>query len=470
LYHFRVQLVERLLKAIRKQGLIKPGDRVAAAVSGGADSVALLLLLVELRAELGIVLSVAHVNHKLREGESDADQRFVEDLCLSHALELHCQAAPLHPNQHTGIEATARDLRYKFFCRLAAENGGMKIVTGHTRDDQAETVLLRILRGTGIRGLAGIHPRIVLRQQGSTVGEVVRPLLGFRRAELRDFLRAREQTWREDSTNQDPQFLRNRVRHAVLPILQESFGDAVVDNLSDLAEIARAEDGHWAVSHPEIRARASALDAAALLSMPIAMQRRLIRAWIETHAPDTAVSFPMIEEVRELTSEAPGKVLEIASGDRIRRTRESLQFETLEAQAGANDYAYSLSIPGKIAIPELGISIQATIAQISDVPETERIYLLDPDRLPQALTVRNWQPGDRFWAAHTKGPRKLKELLNDRHVVGLEKKMWPVLAAGQELVWVRGFAAHNSLSPQPGSKRALWIREVGGKWPHRWTA
>ncbi len=158
-------LAQRLLKTIRKQESIQAGDRLAVAVSGGADSVALLRLLLELRAELGIVLSVAHVNHKLRAEESDEDERFVAELARVHGLEQHACEAPIEridPNQRSGIrsgiESAARELRYGFFRQLAREGRAAKIATAHTLDDQAETVLLRIFRGTGIRGLSGVHP------------------------------------------------------------------------------------------------------------------------------------------------------------------------------------------------------------------------------------------------------------------------------------------------------------------------
>ena len=241
------ELAEQLRNTIRKYGSIRPGDRVAAAVSGGADSVALLCLLLELRAEFGIVLSVAHVNHKLRGEESDQDERFVAQLAQRHGLELHACDAPIagghipetrseagseassdvrsdvRPNSGSeiggGIEAVARKLRYSFFRQLARDGRVSKIATAHTLDDQAETVLLRIFRGTGIRGLSGIHPRIVFEEKGHAFGELVRPLLGFRRAALQEFLRQQGQSWREDSSNRDISFLRNRVRHRLLPLL-----------------------------------------------------------------------------------------------------------------------------------------------------------------------------------------------------------------------------------------------------------
>ena len=341
------------MKAIRKQESMRAGDRVAVAVSGGADSVALLCLLLDLRAELGIVLSVAHVNHKLRGEESDEDERFVAKLAQQHGLELHACDAPIgggHDSEVgsksvqesagnrsgngfcnpfgdrsgiSGIEAAARELRYGFFRQLAregysSEGRDLKIATAHTLDDQAETVLLRIFRGTGIRGLSGIHPRIVFEEQGHAFGELVRPLLGFRRAALQEFLRERGQSWREDSSNRDIAFLRNRVRHRLLPMIGKEFGEAAIEHMGELAEIARAEEEHWerrirrfaarawrcdetrqAASLPGLRRVADA-PAGSTAAADARMAGNRIRA-------DLSISFRLIEEALDLARGAAGR-------------------------------------------------------------------------------------------------------------------------------------------------------------------
>jgi len=427
----------------------------------------LLLFLLELRPELGIVLSVAHVNHGLRGEESDADQRFVAEFAKKNGLELHAQKAPLNRPPASGIEGTARKLRYDFFRQLACDRKVSRIATAHTLDDQAETVLLRILRGTGIRGLSGIHPRLVFEASGRAYGEIVRPLLGFRRAEMESFLRERGQDWREDSSNRDLAFLRNRVRHRLLPLLKEDFGSASVENLADLAEIARAEEDHWQAGHPEIRGHGStgniktgALTVASLLSLPVASQRRLIRSWLEANLSDLSVSFRLIEEMRDLAGGPAGKKFELPGGQFVRRTQRDLCLEPGTPQETVH-YEYRLAVPGQVEIRELGIRIEALLAERKNVPETEHEQLLDPARLPRELTVRNWSPGDRFWPAHTKEPQKVKELLNDRHLIGLEKKLWPVAVAQDlGLVWMRGFAVPAGLQPPSGSSRVLCIHEM----------
>jgi len=464
LYHFPVhELAKRLLKKIRKQELIQAGDRLAVAVSGGADSVALLALLLALRADLGIVLSIAHVNHKLRGQESDEDEHFVVQLAHEHGLELHTRTAPLVA-ANSGIEAAARKLRYDFFRQLARAGRVTKIATAHTLDDQAETVLLRILRGTGIRGLSGIHPRLVFEGKD----EVVRPLLNFRRTDLEAFLRDRGQRWREDSSNRDLAFLRNRLRHRLLPLLKEDFGLAAVENLADLAEIARAEEEHWELAHPEIRRDRDCQETVerllALTSfsrLPLAAQRRSIRGWLKTNVHDLNVSFRLIEEVRDLAGGPSGRQLELPGGHFVRRTQQGLCLEPPSVHTVPSDYEYVLLVPGQVELPEMGIRIEALLTQRSSVPDRERDRLLDPAHLPKELTVRNWRPGDRLWPAHTKEAKKVKELLNDHHIVGAAKGRWPVaVAEGRGVVWMRGFSTPAELQPRPGGSRVLWIHVI----------
>jgi len=505
-------LAERLLKAIRREESICAGDRLAVAVSGGADSVALLCLLLELRSELGIVLSVAHVNHKLRGEESDGDEQFVANLARQHALELHICEAPVDamqksgniPSVISGIEAAARDQRYGFFRQLARDGRVAKIATAHTLDDQAETVLLRMFRGTGIRGLSGIHPRIIFEEQGRVVGELVRPLLSFRRIALQEYLRQCGQAWREDSSNSNIAFLRNRVRHHLLPLIAREFGEAAIEHMGELAEIARAEEEQWSVASgqlpvsfqypalstqhntPESEAQlpstlesdaplgaamrpgtpqAASLPVASLLVLPLAAQRRLVRAWLETAAPDLSISFRLTEEALELACGPAGRRLELPGGSHLRRGRHDLLLglEPLGKEGDPADYEYALPVPGVVEVPELGACIEARTVDAADVPENERGQLLDVGRVPKEVLIRNWRPGDRFWPAHTAAARKVKELLSDRHATGAEKKLWPVaVARGCGLVWMRGFAVPAAFQAPSGASQAIWIRQIAG--------
>jgi tRNA(Ile)-lysidine synthase len=459
------RLAKRLLQALRRQELLRAGDRVAVAVSGGADSVALLFLLEELRPELGIVLSVAHVNHKLRGPESDEDEIFTANLATRLGLECETTAAPVkgsgsgHARGTPGIEAAARQLRYEFFRGLAERGRVNKVATAHTLDDQAETVLLRIFRGTGIRGLAGIHPRLQFggaRASNKSAVEVIRPLLGFRRVELRQYLSSRSQPWREDSTNADSAFLRNRVRHRLLPLIIEEFGDAAIQHMAELAEIARAEEEYWAGEQIDAVKSSAGFDLRNL-ARPLAVQRRQVRAWIKANAPEAGISFPLIEEILELARGPAGKKLALpGEAGTVRRSRSDLMFE-VAVRAAAVGYEYVLPVPGAVTVPELEATIESKIVEVETVPESERNNLLDPARVADSLTIRNWRPGDRFWPAHTARERKVKELLADLHATGAKKKLWPV-AVDQKgsIVWMPGFAAPASFAP--GNARAVCIR------------
>jgi tRNA(Ile)-lysidine synthase len=199
------------------QEFLKAGDRVAVAVSGGADSVALLHMLLELREKLGILISIAHFNHQLRGRASDADEKFVAQLAVKYSLELHVARADVAAKakrDKSNLEETARRARYAFFEGLISAGLATKIAVAHTADDQAETVLAHILRGTGLAGLGGIHP---------VAGHVVRPLLTVRRSDLRAYLRARKQPWREDATNRDTTKTRARIRKKLMPLLEKNF-------------------------------------------------------------------------------------------------------------------------------------------------------------------------------------------------------------------------------------------------------
>ena len=483
-------LAERLLRTIRKKELLRAGDRVAVAVSGGADSVALLCLIAEIRGELGIVPMVAHVNHKLRGSESDEDERFVAELAAKFGLELERVDAAVEGD--SGIESSARRLRYEFFRELARSGRASKIATAHTLDDQAETVLLRVFRGTGIRGLAGVHPRIVLRDGTRAVGEVVRPLLGFRREELRDYLRTRRQDWREDSSNLDLKFLRNRVRARLLPLIAEDFGEAAIEHMGELAEIARAEEefsSQYSASFPSLKmppnlAEESSIRSAGeklaldrleldqLLSLPLALQRRVVRSWIEANAPETGISFRLIEEILELALATPGKVIELPVGNAqpaskqrsVRREQRELVITAGGPAAdseAAEEYECVLTLPGDATVPELRARVEARVVDVESVPENERDRLLDPLSSGNKVTIRNWRAGDRYWPAHTASQKKVKELLGDRHAAGAEKKLWPVaVSESGSLVWMRGFPVPAALRARSGT--GILIRVIKG--------
>ncbi len=524
LYHVRVpELAQRVLDHVRRQELLAPGERVGIAVSGGIDSVALLRVMVELRDELGIVLSIVHFNHKLRGPESEADQQFVSSLAHQHGLEFYCDSDDVAGHareQGISLETAARELRYGFFRHLIREGSspGLKsgpehsvnprldnILTGHTLDDQAETVLMRLIRGSGMRGLGAIHPRIPVEDDdGEICGEIIRPLLGTRRRELESYLSKAGQSWREDATNAEVKFTRNRIRKLLVPLLEKEFNPAVAENLAELAEIARGEEDYWANevagwmgtgvhwSEPDwartVRSagalvqigsasKNSATDLGSLqsrieqapwsvmnasldrlwfLGEPLAVQRRVIKAiGDEAGIP---LEFKHVEEIVTFAVEdgPGGKELSLPLGWKLRREAHDFLFVTpdLRERQEAADYEYDLTRGAPLRIPELGSTIELK-GVVAEAEGYNPDQLLNADCLPGLLKVRNWRPGDRFWPSHTKSPKKIKELLQERHVPQAERRLWPVVVSGDEIVWVKGFAVPSRFQAKPGSD--AWV-------------
>lgn len=503
-------LVQRLLAHIRQHEFLHAGDRVGVAVSGGLDSVALLRLLLELRHELGIVISVVHFNHKLRGEESDADEGFVRALAAEHQLEFHGQSgdvAQLAADQHLSIEAAARQARYEFFATLLtapAETALHKIATAHTLDDQAETIMMRVVRGTGLRGLGGIHPRLVIENEDDeAAGEIIRPLLGTRRRELESYLTEIHQSWREDSSNSSHHFTRNRMRQRVMPLLEREFNPSVAENLAELAELARAEQDYWdseaagwlgtvvqwaepewarskaaagsalnslvqissAAAPPEIEtttAVTATISRPWLVSEPVAVQRRLIKTVAEQAG--IPLEFKHVEEILRFAADAgpSGKELSLPLGWKLLREAESVVFAppAPEEYEHPRDYEHPFPIPGSVSLPDLGIVVEAIV--VENAGEWAAQFpgaLLTPEIGGSSLILRNWRPGDRFWPAHTSAPKKIKELLQERHIPLPQRKLWPVLARGEEIVWLRGFPVPAALKAGP-SGPAVLVREA----------
>jgi len=493
MYYVPVQrLGQSLLEYIREHGLLKAGDRVGIAVSGGADSVALLRLLLELRKEVGVVLSVIHFNHKLRGPESEEDERFVAELAQRHKLELRRESgdvAAYAAEKHLSLETAAREMRYRYFRQLLLEGRLNRIATGHTLDDQAETVLLKIVRGAGGRGLAGIYPRLsatssqlsaLSSQQGQNPEAfIIRPLLGTRRRDLEAYLLALGQTWREDKSNRDLRHMRNRVRHGILPRLERYLNPAVREALAETAEIARAEEEYWAKEVARVlplvwvaamgRRRDSQRDAgptggtlrlSALTELPLALHRRVVRAASESLG--LQLDFQHVEQILALCSNRAGSTVLPDAWVVSRKTGE-LRFESKRETSKESEYEYHLSVPGSVEVRETESRFEAVLVSGNAAEGYNPEDLINQARLAAELKVRNWRPGDRFWPAHTKVAKKIKELLQERHVAGPERKLWPVVVSGTDVVWVRGFRAAAQLRPSRGDDKAVLLREIALK-------
>src|SRR5437867_3322938 len=440
----------------------------------------------ELRTELGVVLSVVHFNHKLRGLEADADEQFVAELASQNKLEFHRESGDVtaySAAKHLSLETAAREMRYGFFNQLLAEGRGNRVATAHTLDDQAETVLLRVVRGAGTRGIAGIYPQLSVSSSQFSVGgqasvagrqqvcsSIVRPLLGVRRKELEAYLIAEEQKVREDSSNRDLQHAHNRVRHGILPRLERNLNPAVREILAETAEIARAEEEYWNAEVGRIlegsrgRRRSQGEAGAAVglenfVALPLALQRRLVRAAAENFG--LRLEFRHVEEILELISNGcPGKAA-LPDGWMASIDKGELKFEPApQISESIRDYRYLLPVPGKVPVLETGTLFEVVLISAEKPEACNAENLLDLGAIAGKLMVRNWHAGDRFWPAHTKAPKKVKELLQEKHVTGEERKLWTVLVSGEEIVWVRGFPTPARLQPRQAVKNVIAIREA----------
>ena len=489
-------LAGRLAVSLQRQFHVRAGERIGVAVSGGADSVSLLLLLLELREKLGIVLSVAHFNHKLRGKASDADEKFVAKLAAKHNLVFHAERADVAAQakrEKTNLEDAARRARYAFFARLVEEGHVQRVAVAHTADDQAETVLAHILRGTGLAGLGGIHP---------IAGCVIRPLLDFRRTELRTYLRARKQTWREDLTNKDVTRLRARIRTKLLPLLEKQFQPAVVEHLVTLSELAREDEafldllveerlattvqksgGEFRISvsdllHSSKRERhntevTEATKNSEKNSCTAALSKRLVRriaAGVKHKGAEIGARH--VEAVLELARHGQsGKLLQLPGGVEVRLEGSDLFFSArlLSNQTRATgkprrEYEYRIDLKDgetTLKLPELGCAFRFTVI---DWPtkrgETRCIgAVLDRDRLQFPLLLRNWRPGDKLHPLGHQKAHKLKRLLQEKRLSRGEREGWAVLTSGGVVVWARRFPVAAGFAANEETREGILIAE-----------
>jgi tRNA(Ile)-lysidine synthase len=484
-------LPNRVLRFIRRNALLRAGQRVAAGVSGGADSVALFLLLGELREELGIALLVAHFNHRLRGDAADADEQFVADLAARHGVEFiarRCDVRAVAAEHGWNLEDAGRRLRYSFFEELVSNHQADRVAVGHTADDQAESVLAHVLRGTGHTGLRGIHVRR---------GAVVRPLLEIRRAELREYVRARGQAWREDESNLDDTRLRARIRRRLVPLLEGEFQPRVVEHLGTLARLAAGEEAFWdAVTEAGLAAAATRTDGGWTVRAEDLLHPRMAAVDAETFGGEAAEAMARrqvrrlaercqggrvqlhaehVESVLRLARQGrSGQKLELPGGLTVVRQFERLLFSgpagrsgrAEETAAAARSYEYPVQPAAtegetQLAIVEVNKRLRL---KVFDWPRrardtSTRSSALDCDLLRPPLVIRNWRPGDAYRPAGRRSRKKLKQLFVELRVPAEARPGWPVLESGGRVAWALNMPAAEEFAVRAATRRALEITE-----------
>jgi tRNA(Ile)-lysidine synthase len=404
-------------------------SRTGVAVSGGADSVYLLHQLLD----EGCHCVVLHVNHLLRDDESDADEKFVRAMAAS--LNVDCLVIRERPGEGN-LEQAAREVRYRWFRELIEARTVERVALGHTLSDQAETVLFRFLRGTGTAGLAGIRP---------VTREVFRPLLGITREAIRQSLLSRGITWREDSSNSNLSFARNRIRTELLPQLERDWNPGFTGALGQMADWALAEEKYWAGQMKKLGAKFFSENGAGLIvrwprRLAVAVQRRLLRHAIETVLGHLRqIEYGHVEAVRGLRS---GKLS--LPGLTVEKSFEWLRF----AAAGAVE---------RDVLDGVGLEL---LAASSVYNEDE--HQLDWGSLSGPLKLRSWHPGDRYRRVGRPTEERLKLLFQKARIPVWERRSWPVLLCGDKIVWARKFGVAEGAERTESTQMVLLIRDPSG--------
>jgi tRNA(Ile)-lysidine synthase len=454
-------ILDKFLDTIHDFNLFQKGDKICVAYSGGRDSTALLSLLLEIQRDWDISLYLGHFNHGIR-ASSDDDERFVRKIASSQKIPLFVESVdvPSYAKRNRlNLEESGRLLRYEFLDRIAETIGEAKIATGHTMSDQAETFFLRLIRGSGSRGLAGIYPVIDSR--------VIRPLLRIEREEIEDYLKKKRLEYCIDESNFDPSFMRNRIRIDLIPYLQKNFDPKIVPRLGKLTSLLMEEDSLLdSLSADKTRDvllerdDRVELDIKKLLGLPLAIQRRVVRHFIHALKGDLRrISFEDVEKILKLDE---GKEFSLR-GSLVLKREQGLIF-VKEGMPSKVQYAYSWMENQILDIGELGMRFVGTRQEnlkFSSMRTDNYIEAyLDLDKLQFPLHVRNRQDGDRYQPLGSPGRKKLKEIMRAKNIPRPERGRNPVFLSGDEIVWVLGLPVSEKHKITPKTRTAFVVSVI----------
>ncbi len=444
---------------VKRLKLIEEGEHILLAYSGGPDSTCLLGLLLHLRQEMPFHLTLAHLNHGLRKRAAE-DENFVRQMARRFSLPLivnHENVRAYARRRGLNLEEAGRELRYAFLERTRKRVQADKIATGHTMDDQAETFLLRLLRGSGPRGLAGISP---LRE-----GKIIRPLIKIRRRQVLDFLRQQDLSFRVDESNLDCRLLRNRVRLELIPFLEKKFASSIVQHLATAADILREEEDYLAGLEEEAakkvihqQGKAWLLDLEALSQLHPALARRLVRRFLVQLRGDLReINFPEVEAILCLQ---PNQEIHLRRKIKLVRLGHNLmEKKTLQSW---RHYRLLWDGQGTVEIPGLGFRFAGRMTVAKELPpydDTKRACLR-ADELRFPLLLRPRQPGDRYQPYGARGLEKVKDVMNRRHIPAFYRPFLPVFLSGEQVIWIPGCPIASSFQVQDEEDKVFIIERL----------
>ncbi len=475
-------MLHKVRRTIERFEMLNPGDHVIVAVSGGPDSVALLQALTLLSPEYKLNLTVAHLNHGLRGRESDAEEQLARRLSEDRGFPFVSRRVDLRTlktgrQRRHSLEDIGRQERYAFFTSLAAEVGATRIALGHHREDQAETVLMNLIRGSGLEGLKGIPP---VREK-----RLIRPLFEVGKREILAFLSSNGLPCLEDSSNRQDFYLRNRIRNQLLPLLKE-FNPQIVSSLERMSRIARREDAclqeaagrilaRWKIL-PSLRDGEITLPLPDFLELPEAIQYRVLKTLLVHLVPyPFRISAAHVEAARRLTRGAgglnpaclPGRVL-------VKREAGRLTFFPAGGDSGStlpsmsagrrvNPFSYPLDIPGLVEIKELGRVVKTAFVDRGEIEHrggVKKAAYFDPDRISPPLVIRNRREGDRFQPLGMAGTKKLKAYFIDEKIHREQRDLIPLLADDHSVIWIAGLRLSERVRLGEKTRRIVKIEMI----------
>jgi tRNA(Ile)-lysidine synthase len=477
------RLIERVIRTIKDYSMLYSDDSVLACVSGGSDSVALLHILSILSPRFNIKIGVAHLDHSLRERDSEQDAKFVESLALKLDLPFHIKKMHLQKyakNEKLSLEDAGRKARYDFFLNISEKAGYSRIATAHHAGDNAELILMNMLRGTGKSGLSGIPP---VRKKGGK--SIIRPLIHLSKSEIHAFLSENRLHYVQDSTNLDTKYLRNRIRHNLIPEMRSSYNPKIVKALNRMGTIIQDEE-NWI---EEIVGRemndlvfrendmSIRFPASHFMEKPLPLRRRIVRSLIRQVKGDLKqMTYDHIDSILHLIERChsegqvhlPDEILiEVSAGQVliIKKKRIARPPKTKTNSQPEFVFSYNLSKPGSpsttVLIREIGKQIRFSDTEITGPVDFNKkesnVAWIDMDKIEFPLTIRNILPGDRFSPLGMEGTQKIKKFFINSKIKKITRAACPILLSNDRIIWVGGLQIDNSVKVTSSTKKILKV-------------
>lgn len=459
-------MLDKVLKTIQRYDMIAPGDKVLVGVSGGADSTALLHALKMLQTAVNMEIFVVHVHHGLRGEAADEDAHFVEELCRNWSIPFYLKKANVRQiagQWGVSEEEAGRSVRYSFFDEVLTGIQGQKIALAHHQDDQAETILHNIIRGTGLKGLGGMKP---IRD-----GKYIRPFLEVSRSEILNYCTIHCIAYQEDASNNDLIYTRNRIRHQLIPMIEEQFNPDFKASLTRMSEIIREDEAFLSQycrqlyeEHVGWEKNTVKIPLPFLLGCPLAVQRRLVRLGLEKFNQQlSGIQHVHVDAVLKAAKHSKtGAVIKLPGRISAFKNYDALEISRDISSEAVSPFWYQLDIPGEVYIPELDVRIWVREAAKENVYRScRRCIYIDRDQLQGKLAVRSRRNGDRFKPFGMKGTKKLSDYFIDQKIPKNRRDKIPLVVDESNIVWVAGCQIHEDYKINQNTQNVI---ELGVDW------